>query len=364
MSHPKPRITQVLWSLERAGAERMVFDLITCLKDRYDIRLVAAGGGGAMEQEFRTLGVEVVLAPPHADKLTLFKFLSRELREHRFDLLHTHLGGDVWAGLPAWWQGIHPWISTAHNEDQDDPWLRHLLRRFSARRVDHVACVSHVVKTYTHTEFGVPLHRLSVIPNGIDTSLIEPRLPRPFHDVPRLLSVGRLVKQKGHDVLLRGLACVKRPWRLDICGDGPDRVRLERLTESLGLLPRVTFHGVVSDVSRRLAEADVFCLSSRWEGQSLAMLEAAATAVPMVLSDLSVFHEWFDDASAEFALVGDAEAWARAIEQVLSHASQALARAAHAREMVCKRGTREVMAEGYAKLYERWLKTYAHSSRQ
>ncbi len=363
MSDHKSRITQVLWSLGRAGAERMVFDLVSCLKDRYDMRLVAAGGGGAMEAEFRSLGIDVVVVPSHLDKHALLKCLSRELREHRPDLLHTHLGGDVWAGIPAWWQRVHPWISTAHNEDQDDPWMRHMLRSWAAKRTDHTVCVSHVVKMYTHNEFATPLQRLSVIPNGIDVSLIEPRPPRPFHDVPRLLVVGRLVKQKGHELLLRGLVPVKRPWHLDICGDGPERVRLERLTESLGLLPRVTFHGVVSDIQRRLTRADVFCLPSRWEGQSLAMLEAAATAVPMVLSDLPVFHEWFDAASATFAAVDGPDAWTRAIEEVLKNHSLAIARAMRAREIVVKRGTREVMAESYAAVYDRWLKTYAHSSR-
>lgn len=359
----KPRLTQVLWSLERAGAERVVFDLITCLRDRYEIRLIAAGGGGAMEEEFRALGIEVVLAPKGASKFALLRFCAEEFRTHRPDVLHTHLGGDVWAGLVALWQRIHPWISTIHNEDQDDPWVRKRLRTFMAKRADHVVCISHGVKAYVHTEFGVPLHRLSVIPNGIDLSLIQERPPRPFKDLPRLLSVGRLTTQKGQDVLLRALAQVKRPWRLDICGEGPDRLRLERLTESLGILPRVTFHGVVTNVRQRLAEADVFCFPSRWEGQGIVMLEAAASATPLLLSDLPVFHEWLDETSARFVPVNQVDAWKTALEQVLEHPAEALQRAKRARKILLERGSREQMAEGYLKLYERWLKTYADSSR-
>lgn len=360
----KPRITQVLWSLERAGAERVVFDLIECLKDRYEFRLIAAGGGGPMENEFRALGIEVVHAPKGASKTQLLRFFAQEFRTHRPDILHTHLGGDVWAGLVAWWQGIHPRLSTIHNEDLDDPWMRTRLRAFAAKRTDHIACVSHVVKEYVHKTFGVRLHQLSVIPNGIDLSCIEERSPRPFSDIPRLLCVGRLTKQKGQETLLRALARVKRPWRLEFCGEGPDRQRLERLTESLGLLPRVTFLGVVSDVKRRLAEADLFCFPSRWEGQGIAPLEAAASATPLLLSDLPVFQEWFDTTSAQFAPVDDVEAWAKQIEEILERPAESVKRALQAKQIVHARGSREKMAETYAYLYERWLNTYADPTRK
>ncbi len=361
---PKPRITQVLWALNRAGAERVVFDLISCLKDRFDFRLVAAGGGGEMEKEFQSLGIDIVVAPNNLSKLGLLQFMGNEFRTHRPDLIHTHLGGDVWAGLVANWQRIHPWISTIHNEDHDDPWLRTQLRSYAAKRVDHIACISHGVKAYVHTQFGAPLHKLSVIPNGIDLMPIQVRPPRPFQDIPKLLTVGRLVDQKGHDTLLKALAQVKQPWRLDICGDGPNRLKLERLTESLGLLPRVKFLGVVTDVKRRLAEADVFCFPSRWEGQGIACLEAAASATPMLLSDLPVFREWFSDASACFAKVDDVDLWAKALQGVLQQPADAIKRAATARKIVLERGTREIMADAYAHLYQRWLNSYAHPPSQ
>jgi glycosyltransferase involved in cell wall biosynthesis len=358
----KPRITHVLWTLHRAGAERVVFDLIDCLKDRYEFRLIAAGGGGEMEQEFRDLGIEVILGPAGASKPALMKFFAQEFRDHRPDLLHTHLGGDVWAGLVAVYQRIHPWISTIHNEDRNDPWVRKQLRSFAAKHTDHIACVSHVVKAYVHTQFGAPLHRLSVIPNGIDLTPIQERSPRPFQDVPKLLTVGRLVEQKGQETLIRALAPIKRPWRLDICGEGPDRMRLERLVESLGLLPRITFLGVVPDVKRRLAQADLFCFPSRWEGQGVAPLEAAASGTPMLLSDLPVFREWFDESSVQFAAVDAVEAWTNVIRRTLEQPADAIRRAGEAKRLVLERGTREKMADAYATLYERWLKTYAHTS--
>lgn len=359
----KPRITQVLWALERAGAERVVFDVISCLRDRYEFQLVAAAGG-EMEREFRDLGIEVVTAPQGASKLDLLRFFAKEFEAHRPDLLHTHLGGDVWAGMVARWKRIRPWISTMHNEDMDDPWGRTLLRRMMASGPDQIACVSHTVKAFVHTTFGVPLYRLTVVSNGIDFSSLHLRPPHPFHDVPRLLCIGRLTKQKGQETLLRALAQVKRPWRLAFCGEGPDRQRLERLTESLGLLPRVSFLGVVSDVRRRLAETDLVCVPSRWEGQGIALLEATASGVPVILSDLPVFRELFDAQAVAFAPVDDPERWAQVLHQVLEQPSEAIRRATEAQQIVRLRSSREKMADTYAYLYDRWLTTYAHSSRK
>ena len=349
--------------MERAGAERMVYDLVSCLRERYDVRVIAAGGGGALETEFKALGIELSVCPPGVSTYQRLTYLWRELRAHRPDLLHTHVGGDVWAGIVARAQRFHPWITTAHNEDQDDPLVRHVLRRWAARACDHTVCVSEVVKKYTAREFRVPKERLSVIPNGIDLSATKPRLGGTYHDVPRLALIGRLTAQKGQETVLRALALIKRPWKLDVYGDGPDRLRLERLVESVGIMPRVTFHGVVSDLQTRLTQSDLACFPSRWEGQGIALMEAAACGVPILASDLPVFREWFDDRAMRFVTMGDVEAWAAAFREVLAQPQPALKRAALAQSIVQERGSRTAMAEQYANVYDEWLKRYAYLTR-
>lgn len=349
-------ITQALWNLDRAGAERVVLDLsIECKKRGHDIHLLTGWGGGPLQAECEKYGIPYTLGPLTKDRRETFRFFQRELAKRRPDIFHTHLGSDLWGGLAALRQHIHPWIVTAHNDDQDEPVLRHIFRGFMYRRANHVSCVSGAVKRYAHREFRVPEERLSIIRNGIDLTRLEPRGSQVFSDVPRILCIGRLTRQKGQDILLRALAPLHRPWHLDLIGEGPDRLALERLAESLGIAPRVTFTGSVPDVAERLTRADLVCIPSRWEGQSLALLEAAGSGVPILAQDLPVFRESFDETMMGYVPSSDPKVWTRALEEIFQASGLVLLRAYQAQLQVEKQFTRERMASEYLALYERLL---------
>ncbi|WP_182380365.1 glycosyltransferase [Nocardioides sp. WS12] len=120
--------------------------------------------------------------------------------------------------------------------------------------------------------------RIEVIANGVDTDRFAPAAePR---DPATLLVVGRLARQKGQDVLLRALAELD-DVRLDLVGDGPARTELESLAAELGVAERVRFLGTSSPLEH-LRSATLVVVPSRWEGLSLALLEAMATAAPVV----------------------------------------------------------------------------------
>ena len=357
----RPLVTQVLWTLGRAGAERVVLDLAKRLPEHgYAVRVVAAGGGGEMLADFQAANVSVTVGPETKNRRETLAFLRQEFTDHRPQILHTHLGADLWAGYLARRHQIRPWLCTLHNDDRDDRWLVHRARGFMYRRADGLAAVSEVVKEYALKEFKVKDKQLTVIRNGIDVLALRERGGASFHDVPRLISVGRLVAQKDQETLLRGLALVKRPWQLTVCGVGPLKGELERLATSLGILPRVTFAGSVADVPARLAEADVFCFPSRWEGQGLALLEAAASGVPIIASDLPVFRETFDEQALEFAAPGSPEAWAEAMNYVLDDPRAALLRAAQAQAIVREQFSLAEMVRRYAE----WYRAYENPARQ
>lgn len=100
---------------------------------------------------------------------------------------------------------------------------------------------------------------------------------------PVILSMGRLSKQKNHAMLLRAAARLgDRPWRLRICGIGPEEGSLRALAEELGIGDRLELPGFVSDPVPEYLAATVMALSSLWEGLPATVLEAIACGCPVV----------------------------------------------------------------------------------
>jgi glycosyltransferase involved in cell wall biosynthesis len=143
-----------------------------------------------------------------------------------------------------------------------------------------------VVQTEGAAAFFAALPRPPVvIPNPVPA----PRRDRDGDAVrPRILGVGRLVPQKGFDLLLEAFARVAPSfpeWELRIAGDGPERDALEDLARRLGVAGRVRLLGRVEPIEGELRAAQVFVLSSRFEGFPNALAEAMAHGLAVISSD-------------------------------------------------------------------------------
>ncbi|WP_331376183.1 glycosyltransferase family 4 protein [Sinorhizobium chiapasense] len=141
-----------------------------------------------------------------------------------------------------------------------------------------------------------------------------------------LAAVGRLTHQKGFDLLLEAFSRVSKTypeWKLVIWGEGDERRKLEALRDTLGLRGRVEMPGVTPHPGLWIETADVFVLSSRYEGWGIVLLEAMAAGLPVV----SFECEWGPGAmirnSSDGILVpqGDVEALAKALAEVLGDRS-------------------------------------------
>ena len=129
---------------------------------------------------------------------------------------------------------------------------------------------------------------IEIIPNGVDLERYASNERK--WDPPRLLLVGRLVYQKGVDILLEALEGLQsHPWELSLVGDGPERDTLQSLADQYGISERVHFQSWLDGdaLLQQLQEANLFVFPSRHEGMPNAVLEAMACGLPVIASRIA-----------------------------------------------------------------------------
>jgi glycosyltransferase involved in cell wall biosynthesis len=199
------------------------------------------------------------------------------------------------------------------------------------RRADQVIAISEGVREDLLTSFGLPPELVVAIHNPIDLAMIDARAGEPvehrFWDEPRedplIVSVGRLEAQKDFETLIHGFAQARkvRSMRLLILGTGSQRARLTALVEGLGIGQDVCMPGFVHNPFAVLARADLFALTSRWEGFGNVFIEALAMGLPVVATDCPSGPAEILEGGRYGTLIpiGDRDALARALLETLEH---------------------------------------------
>jgi len=158
------------------------------------------------------------------------------------------------------------------------------LKPFAYRRASKVVLLSESVKQWYPA--GVAANSV-VIPNPVMPPLDEegsaPQLPKPL-----VMAMGRFTSQKGFDLLLKAFAQASSAhpeWSLVILGDGPDKNKVKDIAAWLGIAGKVSMPGNVKNPYAHLKQADIFVLSSRYEGFPMSLCEAMACGVACVSFD-------------------------------------------------------------------------------
>ena len=208
------------------------------------------------------------------------------------DLLHAHHLTSY--GFLAGLCDVHPTLVSVWGTDilEAPEWtpLHRRLTRFALARADHVTATGLRLANAT-LRYMPQAKPVTVVSYGVDLDRF-PLRHAADRGVPVVGTVARLSQEKGLDVLLRAIAIVVsdtgQALRLLIVGDGPERRKLERLADRLGIGDITQFRGEVphEDVPAALAEFDIFAMPSLAEGFGVAALEAAATGLPVVASDV------------------------------------------------------------------------------
>ncbi len=289
------RLMFVIEALTVGGAEQMVIDLANEFAKRGDdVHVVCLSTLGELSSR---LSPDVRLHVLNK-KLGIDYRIPGRLRalaqKYRVQVVNSHLWtANLWSRLALIGSGI-PVVVTEHNRDV---WKR-LHYRMADRALSYVTArmiaVSQDTANFYSEDVGVNGQLISVINNGVDTSLyasgdgsaLRSKLAAP--DEFLIGTVGRLATAKNHPRLVEAAALLRDagvPVRVVIVGEGPERGRTESRIAELNMGDRITLVGERGDVPDLLAAFDVFVLSSDREGHPLSALEAQSAGTPVVLTN-------------------------------------------------------------------------------
>jgi len=193
-------------------------------------------------------------------------------------------------------------------------------------KANGIICPGEDIKQDLESSFSVEPKIMVVIPNPVDVDSIITKMKLGKNclkkDRMNLVAAGALTRQKGFDILIKAMARIlniRKDIHLTILGEGEERTNLEDQIISLGIEDFVTLKGFVENPYTYFYEADLFILSSRWEGLANVVLEALACGTPVVAVDCpGSTSEVFEDSSqGSLVSVNDVVSLARAIEDQL-----------------------------------------------
>jgi len=206
---------------------------------------------------------------------------------------------------------------------------RRWMNRLTVPLATHVVAVSEGVAAYARREFRVPADRLTTIINGVDLVHFHPCTP-PIRSRSFIIGcTARLHRKNNHAALLQAFAQIATEWpaaQLLLVGRGPEEERLRTLAERLGVSARVRFAGEQADVAPFLREMDLYVQNSIAEGMPNSVLEAMATALPVVATAVGGTSEVVRDGETGLMVPAeDAAALAAALRTFLANPAMAMA---------------------------------------
>ena len=220
----------------------------------------------------------------------LARFAFKDFRKNGGKLIYTAHGFHFFKGAP-----IKNWI------------IFYPIEKFCSRYTD---CLITINKEDYKRAKNFKAKEVKYVPGiGIDTKKIKDikknrKILNEFNikDEVVLVSVGELSNRKNHKVILKALEKVKGNFKYIICGQGAKKEELIKLSKELNLQEKVEFLGYRQDVKEILKASDIFCFPSKQEGLPVALMEAMASGLPVICSDIRGNKDLIEDKKGGYLL--------------------------------------------------------------
>lgn len=209
-----------------------------------------------------------------------------------------------------------PIISSERNDPRQASLIKKILRRLLLWRTTELVVQTESVKSYFSKKMQ---RRIKIIYNPVSDNVFD---IKPQLKLKQIVSVGRLYSQKNQKMLINAFYSISRKfpdYTLIIYGEGPLRNELQQQIDSLSLSHRVFLPGRSHEIFQAIAQSEIFCMSSDYEGMSNALLEAVCLGMPIVTTDVSGVRELINDGIDGLVVpIRETEEMAAALEKLLS----------------------------------------------
>lgn len=331
------------------GITQYILRMVQPLKNR-GVEILVASSGGALTPEFQAAGAVVFNIPIrtkselHPKLYAAIPRLIKLLRQEKINLIHAHTRVTQ---VLAFWLGLFtkiPVITTCHGF-----YKQRLGRKILPAWGSTVIAISDGVSDFLVSHFHVPKEKISLIYNAVNIKSMDQSLAAKNRQTSRanfgfspqdqvVGVVARLVKDKGHEVLIRSLADLspRHPHlKLLIVGEGREKTFLQNLVHDLKLSDRVFFSGTLNDISEALTAIDMFVLPATWrEGFGLSIVEAMVAQKPVIVTNIWALNTLIQNEVTGLLIPpSDIPALSHAIERLLQDSALRLRLAHEGRKM-------------------------------
>ncbi|HXG91035.1 MAG TPA: glycosyltransferase family 4 protein [Blastocatellia bacterium] len=359
------RLTLVISSLQGGGAERVMTTMANhWAAAGWTITLLTLDDGTAplfYELDNRVRRLPLAVAKDSSNAIAAFRntikrvrALRHAIRDSRPDVVLSFMDTtNVITILATRAFRVPVVVSERSDPESNNPGkLWSLLRQMTYPLADALVVQSKGAFDYFSPSVQSRAH---IIPNPVLFPVLRNQEASIEIRKPFAAAMGRMVRAKGFDLLLRAFAQIKdkhSKWSLAILGDGPLRGEIEMFRDELGLCDRVVMPGRVSNPYEVLSQADLFVMSSRYEGFPNALCEAMASGLAVISTDCPSGPREIirDEIDGLLVLNQDVTMLANAMDRLMSNETERAMLGARACEV-----TRRFSLDEVARIWERVL---------
>ena len=321
------RILYILHTLNLAGVERMVFDLIVRNRDILDAAVVSLDCRGPLAERLESIGVPVWCTHRRSGlDFSQVGKLSRIVQEFQPEIIHAHQYTPFfYSSLANRFIRRGRVIFTEHGRHFPDriSWKRRMVNRILIRKTARVTAVCDFTRQALIRNEAIPEAKIDIIYNGVDLQEFRPASAGNGKFV--IVQVANFRSVKDHQTAIRAMKILSErsvDAELLLVGEGDERAKSEKLVAALHLTEQVKFLGRCDEVSDILCGADVIVNTSISEAHSLALLEGMAAGLAVVASNVGGNPEIVVDGETGMLFpAGDSEGLAESLIRLAEDAN-------------------------------------------